>query len=100
MQWDFTQSHCGYDRRDSYNYHMISPSTCLRCPHVQPPPYAGPCACTIDGRDILDHQATGDCPKGFADAGPMPSLPIPADFDPQQELRRLKQGGCCSPPVE
>ena len=24
-----------------------------------------------------------------------PAQPIPADFDPQREARRMKQGGCC-----
>jgi hypothetical protein len=37
---------------------------CHRCPHVQPPPYSGKCACTIDGRDILDHAKDRYCPLG------------------------------------
>lgn len=37
---------------------------CHRCPHRQQT-CAGACPCTIDGRDILDHATTGDCPKGY-----------------------------------
>jgi hypothetical protein len=37
--------------------------TCHRCPDRQRP-CDGPCACTIDGRDIRDHAAERYCPAG------------------------------------
>ncbi len=35
---------------------------------------SGPCPCTVDGLDIIEHAERGFCPKGrFSDAAPMPS---------------------------
>jgi hypothetical protein len=34
---------------------------CHRCPFRQEP-CNGSCACTVDGRDIIDHAERGDCP--------------------------------------
>ena len=45
---------------------------CMKCPHRQQV-CGGPCPCTVDGRDILDHAKSGDCPKGyFAEPEKMP----------------------------
>lgn len=55
---------------------------------------AGPCKCTVNGKDIIDNARTG-CPLGYY--GTAPYL-IPDDFDPEQERRRLRQGGCCGSP--
>jgi hypothetical protein len=59
---------------------------CQGCPHRQQR-CAGPCPCTIDGRDILDHAAAGDCPKGYFGApgempprGARPPGPQPAEL--------------------
>jgi hypothetical protein len=46
-------------------------SICHKCSYRQPA-CAGPCACTIDGRDIIDHARNGDCPKGYFDHPPQP----------------------------
>ncbi len=35
---------------------------CLKCPHVQPPPYAGTVACTVSGKDIRHHADAAYCP--------------------------------------
>jgi hypothetical protein len=37
-------------------------SHCHTCPHIQPPPYSGPCACLRDGRDIIAHMDRQYCP--------------------------------------
>ncbi len=76
---------------------------CLRCPHVQKPPYSGPCACLYDKDhpvDILIRAKSMLCPAGKFDVDPKllayhnkPAYPIPADFDPKKEI-----GGCgCKP---
>jgi hypothetical protein len=45
---------------------------CHRCPR-RPAECAGACPCAVDGRDIADHAARGDCPEGrFAPRGPLP----------------------------
>lgn len=49
-------------------------TTCHLCPDRQTP-CNGPCACTVDGRDILDHARKGDCPKGRYDG--LPEMPTP-----------------------
>lgn len=42
---------------------MSNLATCHRCPNRQPA-CAGPCPCTLSGRDIIDHARRGDCPAG------------------------------------
>lgn len=37
---------------------------CHECDRVQPPPYNGRCACTVDGVDIIVHSKSGECPLG------------------------------------
>lgn len=39
---------------------------CLVCPRRQTA-CNGPCACTVDGRDILEHARSGDCPDSRFD---------------------------------
>ena len=48
---------------------------CHRCPHRQRP-CKGPCACTIDGVDIIEHAKSGECPNGRFD-GILPDKPDP-----------------------
>jgi hypothetical protein len=48
---------------------------CARCPHSQRG-CQGPCACTVDGRDILEHAAEGYCPLGRYKLGPGDVLAI------------------------
>jgi hypothetical protein len=45
----------------------------------------GPCACTVDGRDIIDHAKAGDCPKDYfrnapKTADPREALAIGSNF--------------------
>jgi hypothetical protein len=48
---------------------LIHLHICHRCPQRQAQ-CAGPCACKLDGRDIIDHAEKGDCPAGlFAPGG-------------------------------
>lgn len=79
-------------------------SICSRCRFACPKPRSGPCACSVDGIDILVHIQNRDCPKGYhADAPPAampPPMPIPDDFDPERERLRLRQGGCCGKPSQ
>jgi hypothetical protein len=36
----------------------------------------GPCPCIVDGRDIIDHAAAADCPRGLHEPGEeMPKMP-------------------------
>jgi hypothetical protein len=42
---------------------------------------------------IVDLERLGEPPT-------MPLQQIPDDFDPEEEKRRLRQGGCCGPPGE
>lgn len=82
---------------------MLSPaSICSRCDFACAKPRRGPCACTVDGIDILVHIEKRDCPKGFHTNAAMPimppPMPIPEGFDVEQERRRMKQGGCCGKP--
>jgi hypothetical protein len=47
---------------------------CHRCRHRQSR-CAGPCACTVSGRDIIDHAEKGDCPNRYFAIGlPRPKL--------------------------
>ena len=39
-------------------------ATCSRCPHSARN-CRGPCACTVDGKDIREHAESGYCPKGY-----------------------------------
>lgn len=56
---------------------MMNGHICIKCAFRQQV-CRGPCACTVDGRDILDHAAKGDCPKGhFSEPGRMPAQAIP-----------------------
>lgn len=50
---------------------------CHRCLYRQAG-CAGPCVCTIDGRDIIDHATAGDCPKGFHAQGVDSPSPQPS----------------------
>jgi len=56
---------------------------CHKCPHRHRP-CAGPCPCTLDGRDIIDHAQANYCPLGkFGGDKPVgwedgPKLPPPA----------------------
>jgi hypothetical protein len=47
---------------------------------------------------VLDHLEGVECPKLFHIVG-LPK-PIPKEFDPDEERKRLKRGGCCDPPRE
>lgn len=38
----------------------------------------GPCVCTVDGRDIIEHATSGQCPKGYFDGVPQIPLHQPA----------------------
>ena len=44
---------------------------CHRCP-LRQRICAGTCACLVDGRDIIEHAAAADCPKGYHDGVPLP----------------------------
>lgn len=54
---------------------------CHACPHRQRQ-CAGPCLCSLDGRDILNHARDGQCPEGrFAGS----SAETPASSTPRAE---------------
>lgn len=86
---------------------MTAIKICHKCEHC-PRQLAGPALCTVEGIDITIHAERRDCPKGkHADADKCQRCggehdefrcPIPREFDPEQEKRRLKSGGCCGAP--
>jgi len=41
----------------------------------------GPCPCTVDGRDIIDHAKSGDCPKGKYSEPPNPPARRPCNCE-------------------
>lgn len=60
---------------------MIRVSKCHRCEKRQKE-CNGPCACTIDGLDIIEHAKQGYCPLGKFSGEPIkpdPILPVPRD---------------------
>lgn len=78
---------------------------CRACKH-SPSRCYGPCTCDMDMRDITAHAKYDYCPlqkfgNGARPEGlfvSLPPQPIPDDFDPEQERRRMQQGGCCGSP--
>lgn len=51
--------------------------------------------CGATGASMLYQAEHGVCPeKRFG----LPVQPIPADYDPEAERRRLQSGGCCGTP--
>lgn len=62
-------------------------STCAACEKSQRP-CAGPCACTVSGRDIREHQRAGECPLNLFP----PPLPEGA------ELPKPKEGAAAGSP--
>lgn len=69
---------------------------CHTCPARQRPCY-GPCACTLDGRDIQEHARDGFCPRGRF-AAPDPPRPAPVPLDPAVLAvveRQRGPAGCC-----
>lgn len=78
---------------------------CRQC-NMSPPRCGGHCPCKVDHREILDHAKANYCPLGKFGTTAKPDgwvagLPIQEisdDFDPEQERRRLQQGGCCGEP--
>jgi hypothetical protein len=50
---------------------------------------AGPCPCTVDGRDIIEHARAGDCPKGKYDRLP-PATPSTYTSTPPQPIPRAQ----------
>lgn len=59
---------------------------CARCDKVQP------MTCGADGLTLVAHVSRPYCPLGKFPAE------IPDDFDPEEERRRMKSGGCCGTP--
>lgn len=53
----------------------------------------GPCPCTIDGRNIIDHARSGDCPKGYYTGTPQPAPPWPAWATAIQNRRKPGEVG-------
>jgi hypothetical protein len=54
---------------------------CHRCP-FSAKGCAGPCPCTIDGRDIIDHANAGNCPEDFYNHPPEIDIPDPPEPAP------------------
>lgn len=48
---------------------LLNIHVCHRC-DLRQKECAGPCACTVDGRDIIEHVEAGDCPEGKFSAQP------------------------------
>lgn len=74
---------------------------CLGC-NERGPAGPGGCKCKIDpqGRTINEIAELVDCTIGkhkivATPRTPLPLQEIPDDFDPEQERRRMQQGGCC-----
>jgi hypothetical protein len=87
---------------------MTPISTCHRCP-LRQRPCAGPCPCTVDGADIIQHAKAGYCPhpagprfgdgvKPAAWPPPSTSLPVASDDEIQAMLAHPSQQPCCDPP--
>ena len=68
---------------------------CHRCRHRQRP-CNGPCACQIDGQDIIEHATSGICPLGLFRA----PEPMPPGMTPTIAAAQARSGGCCDPPTE
>lgn len=62
--------------------------------------------CSISGKNIVAHNRADYCPLGMFGTkvepeiwpevqAMRPPMPIPEDFDPEAEKRRMEQGGCC-----
>jgi hypothetical protein len=61
-------------------------SVCHRCEHRQKQ-CNGPCACTIDGKDIIEHAASIGCPKGYFENPPPQPAPVPLKPVPREEWK-------------
>lgn len=87
---------------------------CQRCLNRQRQCH-GACACLHDGKDIIDHAKSDQCPIGrFGKrSNPVveyvgvalryaarPTFAIPDDYEPEFEVRRLRTGGCCGAPTQ
>ena len=56
-------------------------------------------ACPDDGKPCVGHAQAGECPRALLrKVPPLPPQQIPDDFDPAQEVRRMRAGGCCGKP--
>lgn len=74
--------------------------TCLRCPERRRLD-AARVVCSRDGVAIGTHAARAACPLGRFDFASLPPpMPIPDDYDPEHERRRLESGGCCGAPAK
>ena len=62
--------------------------TCVSCQNRQRQ-CQGPCACTVDGRDIKDHAKSGECPDGR-----FPTGNEPKPVDPREALNPAAAFAC------
>ena len=69
----------------------INLAMCAACKHGQSACH-GPCACTLDGRQMWDHAKAGDCPIGLH------RKPDLDDPDVAAARLELVNGGCCGAP--
>ncbi len=70
---------------------MHPTAICRLCEHCQPPPYNGPVACLIDGKDIIQHYLDNDCPEN--------KFTQPVDPKVLEAMRKQASGckGCGDP---
>ncbi len=74
---------------------------CLRCPHVQPPPYSGPCSCLHDPAapiDIRERARLRFCPAGKFPLTDEDELEAQG-LTPEVAQDLAKRRSCCSPPA-